>query len=221
MQRSLRIGTRPSPLALKQAEEIKRIFTGVHFSIVVIPTPGDRDKRTALSDLEESDFFTRDIDQALLAGEIDLGIHSSKDLPDPMAKGLGLVFETPTFSPHDALVSRWGFRLDELPAGWRMGASSRRRKEQIAGLRPDLKIIEIRGNIAERLDLIEAGVIDALIVAHAAMLRLGLESKVSQVLPLDRFPVHPRQGKLALLAKEARCEEIRSILSAQALETGS
>ncbi|MDD5246042.1 MAG: hydroxymethylbilane synthase [Candidatus Omnitrophica bacterium] len=221
MQGSLRIGTRPSPLALKQVEEIQRIFASLHFSAIVIPTPGDRDKLTPLGGLEGSDFFTRDIDQALLAGEIDLGIHSSKDLPDPLAKGLGLVFETPSLSPHDALVSRWGLRLDELPVGWRMGTSSRRRKEQVGILRPDLKIIEIRGNIAERLDLIEAGVIDALIVAHAAMLRLGLESKVSQVLPLDRFLVHPRQGKLVLLAKEARCAEIRSILSAQARVTGS
>ncbi len=207
MAKKLRIGIRPSPLASKQFEEVvgylKDRYSGRIFEIKKIFTPGDRDKITPISQVEGSDFFTADIDQQLLEGEIDLAVHSSKDLPEKINSGLELVFESDPLSPFDALVSRQKLKFFDLPAGWRIGTSSQRRKEQVKALRPDLTLVDIRGNIEERLDLIRQGKIDALIVAEAALLRLGLEKQISQVLPQDIFPAHPKQGQISILARKS------------------
>ncbi len=199
----VRIGVRPSLLALKQALEVRpvleKIYPGATFEVLKIETPGDRDKVTPLTFVDGSDFFTRDIDEALLTGRIDIAVHSAKDLPDVLADGLELLFETPTLSPYDAFVSRNKQRLKDLPPVSRVGLSSLRRSLGIKRLRPDLKIIDIRGDIDKRLELIDKGVIDALIVAHAALLRLGLEEKIAEVFGVDIFSVHPRQGRLAIV----------------------
>ncbi len=221
MRTILRIGIRPSPLALKQAEEIRNIFPAAQFEIVLIKTIGDRDKVTALSDVEGSDFFTKEIDNALLAGEIDLAVHSSKDLPDILPQGLKVLFETAPLSLFDALVSRGNLKLIELPKGYRIGSSSLRRKTQIQSIRKDLEIVDIRGTIEERLAFIDSGKIDALIVAHAALIRLGLEKRVVEILPLDIFQTHPKQGSLSLVVREDRCESLRFILSEQARAIGN
>ncbi|MDP2922495.1 MAG: hydroxymethylbilane synthase [Candidatus Omnitrophota bacterium] len=259
MQEILKLGTRPSPLALRQASEIQNLsrrdnpprynigrmeawsgfrsarsgyrnpralargasFSPLKFEVSVIRTQGDKDKITPLDEVSSPDFFTREIDQALLAGEIDLAVHSSKDLPDILAKGLTLVFETPSISPYDALVSKDKLKLTQLPQGTRIGLSSQRRKGQIKSLRPDLEIVDIRGNIEERMALIEKGRVDAIIVALAALLRLGLQSETSEIFSLENFTTHPKQGRLSLLAKEQRCVELKFILLAQARAIGS
>ena len=218
---TLRVGTRPSPLAIKQVDELKRLFPRINFEVVIIPTKGDKDKITSLGKAEGSDFFTREIDLALLRGEIDLALHSSKDLPDKLNEGLRIVLETKSISPFDVLVSKGGLKLRDLPYASRVGTSSQRRKDQIYALRQDLVLVDLRGNIGERLDLIAAGKIDALVVAHAALIRLGLESRISEIFSADNLPVHPKQGKLALVVKEDRWQEVRSILSAQAPVIGS
>jgi hydroxymethylbilane synthase len=187
---------------LRQVEEIKNLFSHIDFKIIKINTQGDKDKITPIHAVEGSDFFTREIDIALLAGEIDLAVHSSKDLPDVLAKGLELAFETPTISPYDALVSKNKLKLGQLLPGGRIGLSSQRRKSQIKVLRPDLEIIDIRGNIEERIALVENGKIEAVIIAHAALLRLRIENKISEILPLDYFPTHPKQGRLAVVKRE-------------------
>jgi len=221
MRTILRIGIRPSSLALKQAEEIKKVFSSVQFEVISIETRGDRDKITPLTNVEGSDFFTKEIDDALLTGEIDLAVHSSKDLPDILPEGLEVVFESVPISPFDALVSRGNFKIMNLPKGYRIGSSSLRRKSQIQALRKDLEIVDIRGTIEERLALIDSGKIDALIVAHAALIRLGLEKRIAEIIPLDIFKTHPKQGSLSLLAREKMCEKVRFILSEQALATGN
>lgn len=221
MMNILRVGTRPSPLAIKQADELKRLFPMVNLEVVVISTKGDRDKITPLTEVEGSDFFTSEIDSALLRGEIDLALHSRKDLPDELNEGLRIVLETESISPYDALVSRGGLKLKDLPYASRVGTSSQRRKDQIYALRQDLVLVDVRGNIGERLNLIDTGKIDALVVAHAALIRLGLESRISEIFSADNFPVHPKQGKLALVVKEDRWQEVRSILSVQGPETGN
>lgn len=208
----IRVGTRPSPLALKQVREIRSLLESVDFVIVSIKTQGDKDKITSLSDTDSS-FFTKEIDQALLNEEIDMAIHSSKDLPDILPKGLVVFFESKPISRYDALVSRNNFKLQELPTGSRIGASSQRRKDAILTLRPDLKIIDIRGNIEERLGLIEKDKIDALIVAEAALIRLGLENMISETFSLDIFKTHPKQGSLSVVVREDKCQKLRSILS--------
>lgn len=211
--RILRLGTRKSPLALRQAEEIRKLYPGLGFELIGYETPGDRDKLTPISGIEGSDFFTRDLDKALLGEEIDLAVHSSKDLPVKLAKGLYVALETDSLSPFDCLVSRNDLKIDELPKGSRIGTSSIRRKAQIRLIRMDLRIADVRGNIEERLKLIDSGVIDALIVAQAALIRLGLEKRVVQI--LDIFGTHPKQGRLSVVVKEERWQEVRSILSGQ------
>jgi len=200
---------------------LKKIFPWVSFSVVTIPTTGDKDKITPLASVEGADFFTREIDEALLRGEIDIALHSSKDLPDKLNGGLRVVLETKSISPFDALVSRGRLKLSRLPFSTRVGASSRRRKEQIRAIRQDLVIVDVRGNIGERLALIDAGKIDALVVAHAALIRLGLEHMISEVFNGGNFTTHPKQGSLTLVTREDKWQEVRSILSAQAPVIGS
>ncbi len=217
----LKIGTRPSPLAIKQVDEIRGIFYWVEFIPVYISTCGDKDKLTSLANVKGSDFFTKEIDQALLNEEIDVALHSSKDLPDKLPKGLRVVIETKSINPFDALVSRDGSKLLELSSGSRIGTSSLRRRNQIQELRPDLEVVDIRGNIEERLALVDSGQIDALIVAQAALIRLRLEHRVCEIFTAERFPVHPEQGSLTLVSREDKWQEVKFILSAQAPVIGS
>jgi len=215
------MGTRPSPLAIKQAEEVKTIFPFLHFKVIPIQTTGDKDKKTSLSNVEGSDFFTKEIDDALLSAKIDIGIHSAKDLPQILPKGLVVAFETESISPNDALVSRGNLKLAQLPKNSRVGSSSVRRKSQLLVLRKDLQIVDIRGTVGERIALVDSGRIDALVVAHAALIRLGLEQRIAEVFGLDIFDAHPKQGKLSLVVREEECERLRSILSEPVREIGS
>lgn len=207
----IRIGTRTSPLALRQVDEVmgllKERYPQAHFSFVCIDTLGDKDKLIPISEVEGSDFFTREIDEALLSGKIDLAVHSSKDLPEVIPKGLVILMETPSISNFDCLVSRDNIKFMDLPRQAKIGTSSQRRKEQIVNLRRDLKIIDIRGNIQERLDLLSTGKIDALIVAHAALIRLGLEDKITEIFALNVFKAHPKQGCLSVLERRRSNED--------------
>lgn len=218
---TLRVGTRKSPLALKQVEEVRKIFSGICLEVVAMDTPGDRDKITPISEVEGSDFFTRELDLALLSGKIDLAVHSSKDLPDQLTPGLKVLLQTESISIYDALVSRNNLKLADLAPGSGIGSSSLRRKEQIKVLRPDLQIIDIRGTIEERLAILDSGKITALIVAHAALIRLGLEERIAEIFSNEDFKVHPKQGSLSVVIKEQRWEELRSILSEPVPATGS
>ncbi len=221
MAKIFKLGTRASRLALKQAEEVQQYLPLAEFEVIRIYTQGDKDKLTSISEVEGSDFFTREIDQALLREEIDVAVHSSKDVQEILPKGLKVILETKSISPYDALVSRDNLTLQELPAASRIGASSLRRKEQLKLARPDLYIVDIRGTIEERMGFLEVNKIDALLVAHAALLRLGLENKAAQILSPDVFFPHPKQGSLTLVAKEKKWRELRFLLSAQARETGN
>ncbi|MBI4335752.1 MAG: hydroxymethylbilane synthase, partial [Candidatus Omnitrophica bacterium] len=135
LNRAVRIGTRTSPLALRQVDEVAGFIKTSHpefrFEVIGIDTYGDKDKKTPISDLEGSDFFTREIEDALLKREIDFAVHSAKDLPDVIPRGLRVAALTESVDPYDALVSRGNLKLDELPPGARIGASSQRRKEQL------------------------------------------------------------------------------------------
>ena len=212
--RAIKIGIRPSLLALKQAQEaiglLEKEYPGATFEILKIDTPGDRDKATPLSEVDGSDFFTRDIDEALLAGKVDVAVHSSKDLPEILPQGLKILFETESISRFDVLVSKGAHKFTELALSSRIGASSLRRKKEVKGLRPDLEIVDARGTIEERLSLVDSGKIDALIVAHSALIRLELEHRVSEIFPLDIFNTHPKQGCLSIVAREGGYSENKS-----------
>jgi len=210
------IGARPSPLSIKQVEEfvglLNRNGISFNYKIQTFHTTGDRDKTTPIYKVEGSDFFTDVIQDALLNGEIDLAIHSAKDLPDKEPDGLTVVCVTHSIEKRDALVvSKFlrdkVFSIDDLPPGARIGTSSARRKEQVLRYRNDLELVDVRGNIEERLKKLDTGELDALIVAGCALIRLGIFDILGAHFLTERyFAPHPLQGCLAVEVRKT--EEI-------------
>jgi len=203
----IRIGTRPSRLALKQVEEVVQMYKIREYEIIEYKTTGDFDKKTPLSGLPEgSDFFTDTIERALLGGEIDIAVHSAKDLPGRIPNGLEVVALTKSINPYDVFVSRKNIFFEKLPLGAIVGVCSARRKKQIANYMPDIKVADVRGNIDERIELLDTGRVDGLILAAAGLIRLGLEKRITQFLPFEIFEPHPMQGMRAV---ESRADNHR------------
>jgi hydroxymethylbilane synthase len=198
MKETLSLGARPSRLSLKQADEIKGIFPGIDFEVVTYQTRGDGDKHTPFTQFEGGDFFTRQLEEALLKKEIDVAVHSAKDLEENPLFGLTIAAITASISHYECLVSRGNRLLAELKPGSRIATSSSKRKIALLGYRSDLKICAVRGNIEERLYQLDTGKFDALIVAHAALIRLGLENRIAEIISPAIIPAHPLQGCLAL-----------------------
>lgn len=209
----IKVGTRPSNLALKQAQEIRRLLPEVRFDISPIGTKGDKDKVSPLNLHENTDFFTYEIEKALLNREIDVAIHSAKDLEEDPPKDLTIAAMTRSVSRFDALVAKGDFTLDTLPAGSIIGTSSRNRKIGVLKYRSDLATLDIRGNIDERFFQLDKGYFDAIIVAHAALIRLGYEDRVSQIIPLDIIQPHPLQGRLSVQVRKDRKDLIETFRS--------
>ncbi|OGW82705.1 MAG: hydroxymethylbilane synthase [Omnitrophica bacterium RIFCSPLOWO2_01_FULL_45_10] len=222
-----KVGIRRSILALRQFEEalsdLRKFYPRIEAEPVRIETYGDRDRRTPISDIEGSDFFTREIEESLLKGEIDFAVHSAKDLPDRIPDGLQVAAITGSIDPYDALVSKGNLKIDELATGARIGTSSARRKSQLKSYRPDFNVVDIRGNIDERLKLLDNNDIrhsakqseaspkgtkydirniDAIVISSCALVRLGLEKRITQRLPFEIVKPHPLQGSLALEARK-------------------
>lgn len=210
--RILKAGTRKSPLALRQVEEVieslRKIGTEINVNIIGIDTAGDKDRVTAISDIEGTDFFTREIEEALLSGEVDFSVHSAKDLPDKIPDGLHIAAITESVDPYDALVSKNNLSIKDLPKGAKIAASSMRRKTQIRAFRDDFEIVDIRGNIGERLTEFDDSDLDAIVVASCALKRLGLENRITQRLPLEILKTHPLQGSLAVETRQDNLEVI-------------
>ncbi|MEK6727502.1 MAG: hydroxymethylbilane synthase [Candidatus Omnitrophota bacterium] len=221
--RIFRVGTRSSPLALKQVEEVlgllREFDADLRLEVVTIDTFGDKDKVTPISDIEGTDFFTREIDDALLRGKIDFAVHSAKDLPDEIREGLIIAAITKPLEPYDCLVSKNNLKLKELPAGARIGASSARRKAQLKNFRPDLKVTDIRGNIQERLKKLKESDFDAIVVAICALMRLGLENMITERIPLEILKPHPLQGSLAVVARSSDLQLIKFLSKIDSRET--
>jgi hydroxymethylbilane synthase len=200
-----KVGTRTSPLALRQVEEVsaalKKSFPTLEAEIVGIDTYGDQDKATPISQIEGTDFFTREIDTALLAGRIDFAVHSAKDLPDNIRQGLAVAAITASVDPYDALVSKSGLNLDQLPNAAKIGTSSSRRKNQLTQYRPDLKILDLRGNIEQRLEKLNHSALDGIVIAACGLIRLGLENRITQRIPFAILKPHPLQGALAAVTR--------------------
>lgn len=209
---TFRVGTRASPLALKQTEEIirclKEFSPASDFEIVGIETRGDKDKVTPISDIEGSDFFTKEIEELLLKGEIDFAVHSAKDLPAEIPKGLTLAAITKPIDHYDALVSKDNLKIEELKSGAKIGASSLRRKIQLKKYRDDFQIVDIRGNIEERLEILDKNGLDGIIVAACALVRLGLEGRIAQRIPFEILRPHLLQGSLAVEVRQDNKELI-------------
>ncbi|MBU0605842.1 MAG: hydroxymethylbilane synthase [Candidatus Omnitrophica bacterium] len=204
MAKTIKVGTRPSALALKQVEEVRKRLPQYHIETVLIETRGDKDKISSLSDKENSDFFTREIEQALIDGSIDAAIHSAKDLEDVMSRELVIAAMTSPISPFECLVSRGGSTMEKLPLGACVGTSSRKRRRALMNFRPDLDVKDIRGDIDERLAQLNSGKFDAIIVAHAALIRLGYEDRIAEIIPREIMEPHPLQGSLAVQIRRDR-----------------
>ena len=205
---TLRLGTRGSRLALWQAEWVRDALarTGTTVEIVVIKTQGDTEVDRPLHQLEGTGFFTKAIEDALLAERIDIAVHSLKDLPTKFPDGLALGAVPARYDPAEALVSRDAAAnsIDALPQGGRVGTSSLRRLSQLRYRRPDLDVVSLRGNVPTRVDKVAAGAdgLDAALLALAGLERLGLGDRVTARLdPLDLMPA-PGQGALGIEIRE-------------------
>ena len=196
-------------MALKQVEEIVRLLgeQSLRFEVKTYDTSGDRDKITPISKIEGGDFFTDTIEKALLNGKIDVAIHSAKDLPDVIDE-LVVCALTKSIDPYDVLISKRNLKLDELPYGAKIGTSSLRRKEQLKKFRCDLQIVDIRGNIEERLGKLDRSDLDGIVIAAVGLIRLGLEHRITQRIPLEILKPHPLQGALAVEVREDDIEMI-------------
>jgi len=199
----VRIGTRKSKLALWQANFVKEFLEkhwGVEVELVKITTTGDKITDVPLAKIGGKGLFVKEIEKALLEGEIDLAVHSLKDVPMELPKGLTLGAVTKRENPYDVLVSSSGKRLSELPPGAKVGTSSLRRQVQIRRRRPDLKIEVLRGNVDTRMRKLKEGLYDAVVLAYAGVKRMGYEDEITEVLT-DFIPA-VGQGSLALEIRE-------------------
>lgn len=206
--RPIRIGTRGSRLAIWQAEAVRDALTAVHglaagaIEVVPIKTSGDRIRDRPLAEAGGKGLFTREIEERLLAGEIDIAVHSAKDMETFLAAGLVIAAYLEREDARDALISRHGGGIDALPRGALIGSASVRREALVRRVRPDLRFALLRGNVPTRLARVEAGDFDATLLAAAGLNRLGLQSHISALLPLDAFLPACGQGAIAVECRE-------------------
>lgn len=204
------VGARQSPLSKQQVQEVLKELQLYHPDICFHPkfleSTGDKDQKTSLRELEKTNFFTKEIDDLLLANQCRIAIHSAKDLPDPLPHGLCIIAITKGLDPSDSLVFREGEDLYSLPSGSIIATSSLRREGAVKSLRSDLQFQDIRGTIDQRLQKLAEKKVDGVVIAEAALIRLNLQHLNRLKLSIETTPL---QGKLAILArdddKEMKC----------------
>jgi hydroxymethylbilane synthase len=194
----LRIGSRGSQLALWQANHISALLgaRGHHVEIEIIHTTGDKITDVALAMVGTKGMFTKEIEEALAAGRVDLAVHSLKDLPTELPPGFEIAAITERQDPRDAFCSRVYAKLEDLPQAARVGTSSLRRQAQLKAIRPDLHIDPLRGNVDTRLRKLEQGEYDAIILASAGLKRLGKTELIKQIIPAEVMCPAAGQGAL-------------------------
>jgi hydroxymethylbilane synthase len=219
MKKTLTIATRTGSLAMAQTQivvaAIQKLLPALDIRIKKIASQGDKDRRTTLWELKETGFFTSILEDALLAGEADVAVHSFKDLPTAIREGLTIEAILDRKFPEDCLVCASLIKsLDELPKEAIVGTSSLRRTVQLKRLRSDLKCVPIRGNVPTRLKKLEQGDFDAIVLARAGLERLGLADKISIIFDPTKFIPSPAQGALAveIRADDTETKEIVSKL---------
>lgn len=223
--KTLKIATRQSPLALWQAEHIKArleaLHQGLQVELVTFVTQGDKILDTPLAKIGGKGLFVKELEAALLDGRADLAVHSMKDVPMALPEGLTLAVICEREDPLDAFVSNTYASFDELPQGAKVGTSSLRRKCQILKLRPDLEIIDLRGNVGTRLSKLDAGQYDAIILASAGLKRLGLAERIRHTLAPESSLPAVGQGALGLECREADTAVLDYILPLMHQETNA
>lgn len=199
----IEVGARASPLSKVQVKEVhealQKVHPHIHFNVHYFSTTGDLDQATSLRDLEKSDFFTKEIDIWVLEKAGRIGIHSAKDLPAPLAAGLSLFCLTKGLDPSDSLVLREGETLATLPSGALVATSSARREEAVQMLRSDISFCDLRGTIEQRLTKLDSREADGVVVAEAALIRLGLTHLNRVKLPGATVE---GQGRLAIVGRK-------------------
>ena len=214
----IRVGTRGSNLALIQTnwaiDRLKEKFPEVEFEIKIIKTKGDKILHLSLDKIGDKGLFVKEIESQLLEGEIDLAVHSMKDMPAEVVEGLKFAAVPKREDPRDVIILREGLNsFDELPIGATIGTGSKRRKYQLLRKRPDLNIVPIRGNIETRISKIESENLDGIVLAASGVIRADLEEKITEFLPVDLMIPAPAQGALALEIRE-NDEELEKMIDA-------
>jgi hydroxymethylbilane synthase len=216
----IKIGTRGSELALAQANEVRARLIAAHgqdnldVEIIVISTKGDRILDRALSEIGGKGLFTEEIEQQLVNGDIDIAVHSTKDMPTILPPGLELSCFLPREAPADAFISNKATSIEDLPQGAVVGSASLRRQALILRMRPDIKVETFRGNVQSRLRKLNEGVVDATLLAQAGLNRLGLQDIITSLLPVDKFPPAPGQGAICI---ESRIGDVATLAMLNAL----
>jgi len=221
--RPLLIGTRGSPLALWQAEDVRNRLIGSHrleeaeVELCVITTSGDRIRDKPLREFGGKGLFTKEIDEALLEGAVDFAVHSMKDLPTALPPGISIAAVLKRGDVRDAFIGAKGVSLTSLPQRAVVGSSSLRRQAQIRRLRPDLRVIDFRGNVETRLAKLERGLADATLLALAGLERLGLTAHVTSVMPTEEMLPAVAQGAIGVACRsdDAETREILQALNDQ------
>jgi len=207
VDRQILIGTRGSPLALWQAGHVRTFLLAAHsldegtVALDVITTSGDRISDKPLRDFGGKGLFTKEIDEALLARKVDVAVHSMKDLPTELPAGISIGAVLPRGDVRDAFISHKGASLADLPAGAVVGSSSLRRQAQVKRFRPDLSVVDFRGNVETRLAKLEQGKADAILLALAGLTRLGLANHVTSVLSTDEMLPAVAQGAIGITCR--------------------
>jgi len=224
MKRKIIFGTRGSDLARWQTEFVRKKLADdqptLDFEIRVIETAGDRILDTAISKIGNAGLFATEIEDALIAGEIDLAVHSLKDLPTVQPEGLTVAAVVVRELPNEVFISKKYSSIEDLPAGSVIATGSLRRRSQLLNSRPDLRTKEIRGNVPTRIDKAYAREIDGLILAFAGVRRLGLDQYIREVLPVDRILPAAGQAAIAVEIRSSDSEmaEIVSAINNSAIE---
>jgi hydroxymethylbilane synthase len=215
VSKTLRIGTRGSALALWQANEVARLIKLIPgapaVELVIIKTQGDLQQEIPLWKTPGKGFFTAELDRAQLDKEVDIVVHSLKDLATVLTDGLALTAVLEREDPRDALLTKNGGDLETLPKGARIGTSSLRRRAFLAHIRPDLEHMELRGNVPTRIKKLDDGAYDAIILATAGLKRLGLDGRISAFLPTPQFPNAVAQGAIGVCTRDGDTETQRWI----------
>ena len=211
------VGTRGSNLALVQTnwvvDQLKKANPDVEFEVKIIKTKGDLIKDLPLDKIGDKGLFVKEIEKSLLDKEIDMAVHSMKDMPSYLPKGLKFASSPKREDPRDVLIFKEGYKsIEDLPKGAKIGTGSKRRKYQLLKHRPDLEIVPIRGNIETRIKKIETENLDGVVLAASGLKRAGLEGKIDYYIPTDIMLPAPAQGILALEIRE-NDEETENIIN--------
>jgi hydroxymethylbilane synthase len=202
---TLRIATRKSPLALWQADHVRDALLarnpGLEVELVTMTTQGDKILDTPLAKVGGKGLFVKELEVGMLEGRADIAVHSMKDVPVEFPDGLGLAAVLPREDPRDVLISNTYASIDALPQGARVGTSSLRRQCQLRARRPDLEILDLRGNVNTRLKKLDDGEYDAILLAAAGVKRMGWEARITELLPPEQFLPAIGQGAIGIEAR--------------------